>query len=157
MTSLPLFGRDGASSRGVWFAAFAPEGEAEDEGIHDVHSQRPKVDHALSQLLEEGPFLELPDRRYVLLATSVLELTDPAWPLEAGMGWANGPPGPMPQLIWPADHSWTVASEIDVDSTLVGGSYDFINELIEHPSVEAVRVGEATDLTWDADSINRVI
>jgi hypothetical protein len=63
----------------------------------------------------------------------------------------------MPQLIWPAHHAWTTASEIDVDSTLVGGTYDFINELIGHPGIEVVRVEETTDLTWDADDVNRPI
>lgn len=139
----------------VWFEAFAPEGDAKDEDACYVQPQRPKVDRALSKLLKKGPFLELPGRRYVLLATSVPELADPAWPLAAGMGWTDRLPGPMPQLIWPVDHAWTIASEIDFDSTLVGGTYGFINELIDHPAIEAVRVDETTDLTWDADDINR--
>jgi hypothetical protein len=32
-----------------------------------------------------------------------------------------------PSLIWPADHSWFVASEVDFDSTLVGGSRELID------------------------------
>lgn len=71
------------------------------------------------------------------------------------MGWSHGLPGPMPQLIWPADHAWAIATEIDFDSTLIGGTFDLINELIGHPAIEAVRVRETTDLTWDADDINR--
>ncbi|WP_043445989.1 hypothetical protein [Arthrobacter sp. L77] len=140
----------------VWFEAFAPEGDAEDEDTRSVQPQRPTVDRALSELLKRGPFLELPGRRYVLLATGAPELTDPAWPLAAGMGWTDRLPGPMPQLIWPSDHAWAIASEIDVDSTLIGGTYRLINELMAHPAIEAVRVGETTDLTWDADDINRV-
>lgn len=145
----------GISSGITWFTAFAPEGGADDEGETLVQSQRPRVDPALSQLLKNGPFLELPGRRYALLSTTVVELTDPVWPFQAGMGWAKGISGPMPQLIWPADHAWATASEIDFDSTLVGGSDDFINELMGHPAIETVRVEETTDLTWDADNINR--
>ncbi|WP_026533367.1 hypothetical protein [Arthrobacter sp. H41] len=61
----------------------------------------------------------------------------------------------MPQLVWPADHAWATASGIDFDSTLIGGTFDFINELVDHPAFEAVRVSETTDFRWDADEINR--
>ena len=113
------------------------------------------TDPALLRLLRNGPFLELPWRRYVLLATTALDLTDPAWPFTAGMGWSPGVPGPMPQLVWPADHAWAVASEIDFDSTLVGGTFGLINAIVEHPDIEAVRVSATTDLTWDSDDVNR--
>ncbi|WP_394247877.1 hypothetical protein [Arthrobacter pityocampae] len=139
----------------VWIAAFASDNDADNGDIHDVQPQRSKVDNRLATLLKNGPFLELPGRRYVLLATKDSELTDPEWPQTAGMGWTDWLPGPMPQLIWPADHAWAIASEIDVDSTLIGGTYGFINELVEHSAIEAVRVGGRTDLTWDADDINR--
>lgn len=108
-----------------------------------------------SGTLARGPFLELPDRQYVLLATSTEELANPAWPWDAEIGWGDGFSGFMPQLIWPADRAWAIASEIDFDSTLVGGSFEFINQVLKIPAVEAERVEPTTDLTWDADDVNR--
>jgi hypothetical protein len=137
------------------FAASVLESETGSEEGRSLQPLRPRVDDTLSRLLSQGPFLELPGRRYVLLSTSTAELVDPAWPLRAGMGWTERIPRPMPQLIWPADHAWALVSEIDFDSTLVGGTHDFVNEIMNDPAVEAVRVKESTDLTWDADDINR--
>lgn len=61
-----------------------------------------------------------------------------------------------PNLIWPADHSWLVASEVDFDSTLVGGSADLIGAVVESPSLEAWQVEPTTSLAEDADKINVV-
>jgi hypothetical protein len=113
------------------------------------------IDPALPEALVDGPFLELPERRYVLLSASAQELADPAWPFTAGIGWTHGLSGPLPQLIWPSDHAWAIASEIELDSTLIGGTFPFINQLMDLPGVEAVRVGPTTDLSWDADDLNR--
>jgi len=57
---------------------------------------------------EQPPLLELPlGRDHVVLhgALSAINQVDHA-----------------PSLIWPSDHSWCVCSEVDFDSTLVGGS-----------------------------------
>jgi hypothetical protein len=60
-----------------------------------------------------------------------------------------------PNLIWPADGSWFVASEVDFDSTLVGGSSTLIDAIICSPKLEAWEVGPADSLADDADNINR--
>lgn len=49
-----------------------------------------------------------------------------------------------PNLIWPADRSWLVASEVDFDSTLVGGNAELIDTIVESPKLEAWQV-EPTD------------
>ena len=41
------------------------------------------------------------------------ELADETWPHRAGIGWTSVFDGPLPQLVWPADRSWVVATEID--------------------------------------------
>lgn len=60
-----------------------------------------------------------------------------------------------PNLIWPADHSWFVVSEVDFDSTLVGGSVELIKEIVESPKLEAWQVKPTDSLAYDADKINR--
>jgi hypothetical protein len=59
-----------------------------------------------------------------------------------------------PNLIWPADHTWLVASEVDFDSTLVGGSAKLIEAIVESPELEAWRVEPSDSLASDADKVN---
>lgn len=59
--------------------------------------------------------VRLPNRQYLLFTGAVAE----------GDGWQDGP-----NLWWPADRAWCVASEIDLDYTLVGGSSELCTELI---------------------------
>ena len=61
-----------------------------------------------------------------------------------------------PNLIWPPDCSWLVASEVDFDSTLVGGSNDLIQAILNSPDLEAWRVEPDDSLACDADKINVV-
>jgi len=60
-----------------------------------------------------------------------------------------------PNLIWPADRSWFVVSEVDFDSTLVGGSIELIGSIVKSPGLEAWQVEPADSLAADADQINR--
>lgn len=45
-----------------------------------------------------------------------------------------------PQLMWPSDCCWFVASDIDLDSTLVGGEEELITFIIESDEFEARRI-----------------
>lgn len=109
---------------------------------------------AVVRAADLGPMLSLPGRDYVLLVCSLAELADAAWPRSAGIGWHGAFAGPMPQLIWPDDHAWLVASEIDVDSTIVGGSRALVDAVLAHPAFEAFEVQPDDSLASDADRIN---
>lgn len=100
-----------------------------------------------------GPTLELPGREYVLLAADVRELTDESWAQAAGIGWRYRY-GPTPNILWPADRAWFLGSEIDFDSTLVGGTRALIEAIVAHPQLEAAEVTADTDLTIFADAVN---
>lgn len=58
------------------------------------------------------------------------------------------------QLPWPRDRAWSLASEIDLDSTLGAGSATMVREFCSHPGLEAVVVRPDTDLTAFADTVN---
>lgn len=60
-----------------------------------------------------------------------------------------------PNLWWPDDQRWCVASEIDFDSTLVAGPTDLIDELVHRDDLEAWPIGPLDSLAWDADTINQ--
>lgn len=62
--------------------------------------------------------------------------------------------GNDPSIWWPDDHSWCVATEIDLDTTYVGGTTECIAALSEDPRLE-VWSAEVTDrVDFDADTIN---
>ncbi|MCU1530087.1 MAG: hypothetical protein JWP75_3850 [Frondihabitans sp.] len=93
----------------------------------------------------EAPLLELPDRDYYLAAATLQSLGDLA---EHDHDLASGI-----QLIWPAGHEWLVASEIDFDSTIVGGSRGLIQRIVDHPGLEAFVVHEHDHFDIDARAV----
>ncbi|GAA0962619.1 hypothetical protein FFA01_05070 [Frigoribacterium faeni] len=102
-----------------------------------------------------GPHLEIPGREFVLFETDVQRLADPDWGYRDGLGWAMGHRDPSLQLLWPEDHAWVLASEIDWDSTIVAGDRRLIDAVLADPRFESYGVGEADKLSWDGDTINR--
>lgn len=59
-----------------------------------------------------------------------------------------------PTCWWPADHSWYVMTDIDLDSTYVGGSSACIDSLIQDPFLEVVRVDVLDGISWASDTVN---
>lgn len=107
--------------------------------------------HAASRWVGDmaGPRLDLPGREYVLLAgplSAALHIR------ERDDGTGSGISPASPNLMWPADRAWFLASEIDFDSTLVGGSDELIAAIIEADEIEAWPIGPRDLLTADSDS-----
>ncbi|MBZ4323638.1 hypothetical protein [Streptomyces huiliensis] len=93
----------------------------------------------------DGPRVELPNRSYVLLEG----------PLDAAgeLGVSLFPQSP--NLFWPDDRAWCVATDTDLDSTYLGGSAALVTDVLADERLEAVRV-EVTDPVWaDSDEVNR--
>ncbi|KRA25189.1 hypothetical protein ASD65_12725 [Microbacterium sp. Root61] len=115
----------------------------------------------LSDEISRGERLRLPGRDYLLFRGGISELTDTDWIRQ--VPWAGGesgteglaPDAESPNLIWPADRAWVMVSEIDYDSTIVGGSSELIRALQADERLETSPVREGTALTWDADEVNR--
>jgi hypothetical protein len=85
--------------------------------------------------VREGPRVVTPIREYFLVsgpigaALRLGELTD---------DMADGP-----NLMWPKDRSWCAVTDIDLDSTYVGGSADLIQEIVTSSELEGVPVDPA--------------
>lgn len=77
--------------------------------------------------VREGPRVRLPNRDYLLYAG----------PVEAALAFA-GTQGQTPGLWWPADRTWCVASEIDLQWSYVGGPSALIEDLLADPRVETL-------------------
>jgi hypothetical protein len=90
------------------------------------------------------PEVEVPGREYLLISGNL-----EGFNLFEAKRSSGGP-----NLWWPEDRSWCVATEIDLDSTLVGGSDKLIRELLSDPDVEAVPARLEDSVAINADTIN---
>jgi hypothetical protein len=88
--------------------------------------------------VREGPRVRLPHRDYLIYHGG---------PRDAFAFVADQ--RQTPNLWWPADHSWSVATEIDLAWTYVGGSRDLIEALVADPRIEAVPVSPEVS-SWQA-------
>lgn len=92
----------------------------------------------------DGPTLELPGREYWTFACTLATADAPGrydqWRPGDRAGWQS------PQLLWPQDRSWCVATEVDYDSTLVGGSRRLVERVLADARLEAFEVDPADDV-----------
>jgi len=94
----------------------------------------------------------LPGRDYLLLAG----------PLDAALqlGYRPRPEWFLPQspsIFWPSDRAWFTATEVDFDSTLVGGSSELVAALLAAPALDAWPVDGRDSLAIDADTRNPAV
>lgn len=115
----------------------------------------------LSREISEAPRLHLPDRGFVLFRAGVAEFAEPDWVLAAP--WRDveaerhgfAPDAHAPGILWPEDRSWVSVTEVDFDSTVVGGSRALIDDLFADDGLEVLPLPMEAALTWDADEVNR--
>jgi hypothetical protein len=103
-----------------------------------------RVPPAFAPDVLSGPRLRLPHRDYLLFRGQLADLLHLGWTYPGGTEDLQSP-----NLMWPADRSWFVSTEIDFDSTLVGGSEELVDEVVSASGLEAWRVDVA-------DSLDRV-
>jgi hypothetical protein len=80
-----------------------------------------------SVLFDEGPRVELPGRTYALFAGSLADLPS----------LMERQHNHSPNLWWPDDHAWCVATEIDLAWTYVGGPALLIGDVLADTRLEA--------------------
>jgi hypothetical protein len=98
------------------------------------------------QLDLTGPTFELPGRKYHLYTGPVQVATRIGHWVTKDWFAAQSP-----SIFWPEDHAWCVATEVDADTTLVGGSRGLIAQVTNSPLLEALPIARgATQL----DTIN---
>lgn len=111
--------------------------------------------------VSKGSRFELPARDHVLFRGGVAEFADPRW--QENVPWrdreleARGFPieAVSPSIVWPADRSWALVTEVDYDSTIVGGSPELVRALVADEQLEVFAIPEGAKLSWDADEVNR--
>jgi hypothetical protein len=127
------------------------EGELPPSYPDDPASVRPDtIPPVLPPEVTEGPLVRLPHREYLLFAGPVAAAAD----FEATRAEFTLRERQTPQLSWPSDLAWCVATEIDFDSTLVGGSEELVAAVLAEGELEAYPVAPDDDLTFTGDVIN---
>jgi hypothetical protein len=157
---------DGTSPGRAITAAIPPVFEAYATVVVAYGEERLKHDRALLALLAE----QSPDQRWWLgyLDTGVDDIVFPDAPkvtlytgwhyvlVEAGpeqaAGWRPSDgrafgTGDLPNLIFPADHSWLVSTLWDDDWTCLGGPARLVARFLRHPDLQARRVALGQDAT----------
>jgi len=86
-----------------------------------------------------GPKVRIPNREYMLFRGHLDDVgrwgaTDPT------TGSSRDEEVPAPHLLWPADHRWFAATDVDSEFTCLGGSQGLIHAVITDPKLSAERV-----------------
>lgn len=110
----------------------------------------------LADFVRSAPVFDVPHRSYLLLAgpiETVLEsvVDPPSTVVEQGLPW---PHYQSPNLWWPEDRAWCVATEIDFQSTYVGASRTCIDRLLADDRLEIYEVAASDGITWADDGRN---
>jgi hypothetical protein len=90
------------------------------------------------------PRVKTPERTYILYRGPLQAVTAFSW----GQTWQS------PNLWWPDDRAWCVATEIDLPETYVGGSEAAIDRVVADSQLEALRTRLDARVDIDADTIN---
>ena len=96
------------------------------------------------------PRLAMPERLHHLFVGPVDAIDEVGWFSPDGRFQREAP-----SVIWPADRAWFAASDVDQDSTFVGGSKGLIEALVADRRLEVWPVLATDPITAGSDSINQ--
>ncbi|GIE89658.1 hypothetical protein SAMN06264365_118138 [Actinoplanes regularis] len=84
----------------------------------------------------DGPKVVVPHRSYFLFRGRLADIGD--W--DAAEMWPGQPrlDMPDPAFVWPADHAWCVANDVDPHWAGIGADLSAIDELIANPDIDVV-------------------
>jgi hypothetical protein len=105
---------------------------------------------ALLDALRNGRRLQFPMRDYLLFEGPLDAAPEFGWTL-AGKRFIPE----SPNLFWPQDHAWCVATEIDLPFTLAAGSNALAEHLVGHSRLETEQAFADDPVTADSDNQNR--
>jgi len=97
-----------------------------------------------------APRLRLPQRTHLVFKGNADLLDHVGW-----IGFDGRLVQESPSVIWPADQAWFVATDVDQESTYVGGPKSLVDHLIARPRIEAWPAAPSDPITAGSDVINR--
>jgi hypothetical protein len=92
--------------------------------------RRPRP-RSIEPVAPPGPRVQIPGRSLVLYRGAI----------GAAAAFCRFPYGQSPNLWWPEDRAWCVASEIDLASTYLGGTGALVERVLHDARLEAVPAG----------------
>lgn len=102
-----------------------------------IRTQVQSLDHLESHTLPVGIMkserFKLPNREYLLMRGPLSEARKIGWVFSESFQSQS------PNLLWPRDRSWILATEIDFDVTLIGGSESLVAAILNTGSLSAER------------------
>lgn len=109
------------------------------------HSPPPEIPPAFPSEVLAGPRVVIPHRTYLLFRGPLAEAGK--W---GAADMAPGRPRPInsPNLIWPEDRAWVVASEIDLPWTGVAGRSALVEELLGDTTLDAEPVNLDSEVPY---------
>jgi hypothetical protein len=135
-TLIEVLGRHTGTPGRCWFCLWDGYGWGRSVPLTTGDGTGPGRPDPIPAEVRDGPRLRLPGRDYLLYSG----------PIEAALAFLESE-HQSPNLFWPEDRAWCVASEIDATSTYVGGSSQLGAELIADRRIEA-RAVEPTDASF---------
>jgi hypothetical protein len=106
-------------------------------------SKGPLIAPAFSPSVLRGPKVVIPSRAYFLFRGSISDFGD--W--GAADEWPGQPRQhmPNPAFIWPADHAWCVANDVDPHWAGIGADLAALDELLADPRLDVVPADPSQD------------
>lgn len=126
---------------GVWTGYGHLDGGPADDGVPE------SLATGLSPL-PQGPIVSLSHQDYLILGGPVEDLVQPV-----ATDWSDQ----TPNLAWPEDRAWFVATDIDLGSTYIGGPGALIERLVADERIEALRVAPEERLLVEAPLVRELV
>jgi hypothetical protein len=104
----------------------------------------------MPDIFRKGSRLQLPGRDYLVFPGTIDTAVELAH--AADRTWRGEPQSP--NLFWPDDHAWCVATDQDLHSTYIGCSEGAATDLLDDPRLETWPVNASDPISWDSDPIN---
>jgi hypothetical protein len=79
-----------------------------------------------------GPLVELPHRRFALFRGPLHDID--TWEIQFGRGHPIAPPA----FVWPADHRWCFAADVDPHWAGIGADQAAVGALLADPALDVV-------------------
>lgn len=97
----------------------------------------PGIDLSFLRPTSRTPLVSVPNRAYLLFRGTVADLGERGsptrWPGQPALGTAD------PAFIWPEDHAWCLANDVDPHWAGIGAAESAIDQLVADPRVDVVR------------------
>lgn len=92
----------------------------------------------LPKQIATGPRLSLDGGawKYFLFGAGASDFVDGSWASRAP--WNGTHFEQSPTYLWPDDRAWTLHTNVDMDSSIIGGSQELIDQLLQTPGIEAL-------------------